>query len=398
MKKLLFLSPTFPFPADKGWHARISNLLGACAADYEVTFVGPAPEDENARRAMEQIAKNIITVTPRADNISTAARLRYSARAFEMLDAPRARALRDYQESLAGLDLKSFDLIWAERRDLFLLMQGRASNVVLDLDDIEHRKLLKELQLRTGLVSKLKGLPRLAGVFAWEILMPRFARAVLVCADEDKAYLEKFGLRNVVTVPNGTSLQAADRSALPSETRNAVFLGNMVYPPNADAVAYFARDVIPLIRQRYPDFHLNVIGNPPADVSSYADGVKFLGFADDLVGELSKYRVMVAPVRYGGGTKLKVIDGMASGAALVTTSVGAQGLSIEHGKHALIADNAPDFAASVLSLLDDITMAQSLSTNAADFAAERYSWDTIRADTARWLSSVVSDKDIKKAA
>lgn len=398
MKKLLFLSPTFPFPADKGWHARISNLLGACAADYEVTFVGPPPENDIARRAMEQIAQDIITVTPRAENISTATRLRYSLRAFEILDAPRAHALRDYQESIAGLDLESFDLIWAERRDLFLLMQGRPKNVVLDLDDIEHRKLLKELQLRNGIVSKLKGLPRLAGVFAWEILMPRFARAVLVCADEDKAYLEKFGLRNVVTVPNGTSLHAADRSALPAEARNAVFLGNMAYPPNADAVAFFARDVIPLIRQRYPDFHLNVVGNPPTDISAYADGVKFLGFADDLVGELSKYRVMVAPVRYGGGTKLKVIDGMASGAALVTTSVGAQGLSIEHGKHALIADNAADFAASVISLLDDTAMARSLSEQAAGFAAERYSWDTIRADTARWLSSVVSGQDVKKAA
>lgn len=398
MKKLLFLSPTFPFPADKGWHARISNLLGACANDYAVTFVGPVPESEQARHAMEQIAEKIITVTPRNDHVSTKDRLRYSLRALEMLDAPRAAALRDYEEALASLDLSAYDVIWAERRDLFLLMQHRAKNVILDLDDVEHRKLLKEVQLRKGLVSKLKGLPRLAGVFAWEILMPRFARAVLVCADEDKAYLERFGMRNIVTVPNGTSLHAADRSALPPTARNAVFLGNMMYPPNADAVAYFAREVIPLIRQRHPDFNLHVIGNPPADISSYADGVQFLGFVDDLVSELSKYRIMVAPVRYGGGTKLKVIDGMASGAALVTTSVGAQGLSIQHGKHALIADNAPDFADSVVRLLDDTAMAQSLSEQAADFAAQRYSWENIRENTARWLSSVVPDQSVKKAA
>ena len=75
-----------------------------------------------------------------------------------------------------------------------------------------------------------------------------------------------------------------------------------------------------------------------------------------------------------------------------------RGQTSQRGRPPVVSDNAPDFAASVLSLLDDITMAQSLSTNAADFAAERYSWDTIRADTARWLSSVVSGKNVKKAA
>src|SRR5207253_1011198 len=124
-----------------------------------------------------------------------------------------------------------------------------------------------------------------------------------------------------------------------------VFLGNVAFPPNADAIDFFAEQILPALRARAGEVRFDVIGcNATEEMKErYASRVTFRGFVDDLGAAFADYDLLAAPIRYGGGTKLKVLDAMAYRIPVVTTGVGAEGLCIEHGKHALLAESAPSF-------------------------------------------------------
>jgi glycosyltransferase involved in cell wall biosynthesis len=165
------------------------------------------------------------------------------------------------------------------------------------------------------------------------------------------------------------------------------FLGNMTHEPNVDAVEFFASQILPHLRARDPDAALDVIGPNATDAlrARYASRVRFRGFVEDLGAALAEYDVMLAPLRFGGGTKLKVLDGMAHGIPVVTTAVGAEGLGLRHEEHALLADSADALAQCVLRVGHDGTLAARLTVNACAHVRAHFSWDTIRERLTAWL-------------
>jgi len=141
-----------------------------------------------------------------------------------------------------------------------------------------------------------------------------------------------------------------------SKRRNLMFVAGFAHLPNADAAAWFVRDVFPLVRERYPHIHLDLVGSNPSDVvrALHGDGITVTGFVTDeeLALRYAAVRVVVAPLRYGGGVKGKVIEAMYFGVPCVTTSAGAQGL-VQADEFLAIADDAATFAERVLAYLDD---------------------------------------------
>lgn len=227
-------------------------------------------------------------------------------------------------------------------------------------------------------------------MFLWDVFVARSARAVLVCSNEDKTYLRSFGVSHAEFVPNGTAIEFAGNKYDPRiADRMAVFLGNMEYKANMDAVIYFDREILPLLKKTTPGFILDVIGPKPADTSQVSSSIRFLGFVDDIASELRNYKTMIVPLRYGGGTKLKVIDAMAAGVPIVTTSVGAEGLNIEQGRHALITDTPDTFASAIETVSRDPELAAKLSQNAYELAEKHYSWKNIRSNAAAWLNQLM---------
>jgi GT2 family glycosyltransferase/glycosyltransferase involved in cell wall biosynthesis len=153
------------------------------------------------------------------------------------------------------------------------------------------------------------------------------------------------------------------------------FVGSFRHRPNEDAVHFFAREVLPLVRESLPGCELFVAGdNPPPAFRDYeASGVRVLGYVPEIAPLFARSRVFVAPIRFGAGMKGKIGDALSHGLPVVTTSVGAEGIGLRDGEEALIADTAADFAAAVVRLYREEALWQRLSSNARAHVERHFS-------------------------
>lgn len=184
-------------------------------------------------------------------------------------------------------------------------------------------------------------------------------------------------------VPTGvdTSYFSID-SSQPSRPR-LVFTGSMDWLPNEDAMTFFCRDVLPLVRARVPDVQLAIVGREPTrGVRNLAaqNGVVVTGRVDDVRPFIRDAAVYVVPLRIGGGTRLKIFEAMAMGKAVVSTAIGAEGLPVADDRHLLIADGPQAFANAVVRLLEDTTCRSRLGRAARDLVASRFDWAVVASE------------------
>lgn len=145
--------------------------------------------------------------------------------------------------------------------------------------------------------------------------------------------------------------------------KELVFVGGCHWPPNLDAVRWFVREVFPAVRARHPDAHLTVVGERPPAWLRRAPQVTATGFVPDERPLVAAARVVVAPIRFGSGVRIKILNALAMGKAVVSTRLGAEGIPVEHGHSALLADGAGPFADAVSSLLADDAAVARLGRN-----------------------------------
>lgn len=181
-------------------------------------------------------------------------------------------------------------------------------------------------------------------------------------------------------VSNGVDLsynQAASKNPTPN---TIIFNGALTYAANYDAMDYFLRDIFPLVRADIPEVHLKITGSTKGVRTDRlpSDGcVTFTGYLEDIHSVVSSSCVCVVPLRMGGGTRLKILEAMALGTPVVSTSKGAEGLDVEAGKHLLIADTPSEFAVQTVRLLREPQLRQSLAMQAAHLIKEKYDWAKI---------------------
>ena len=387
-KRLLFVTDVFPFPFDRGQHVRVYNVLAACAGAFDVTFVGPAPpEGVSAGDAVEQHCHRTVYLGSLPDGWRENA----SLAAGTVLTAPGIpwpRTIRRYQPFVAALrsvQPASFDVIWAERPHIAQLCAPLFGRTVLDLDDLEHVKLKQHLALPHAPLDRVVGFYRYLRYHHIEVSWARRFLASVVCSEEDRLHLERNGCCNGFVVPNAPASIDSDgthvrRRREAGDPLRIVFLGNVTHAPNVDAIEFFASQILPRLRARDPGVTFDVIGpNAGPEIRTrYESRVRFRGFVPDLGSALAEYDVLLAPLRYGGGTKLKILDAMAHRIPVVTTAVGAEGLQLRHDHHVLLAESADALAECVHRIERDADLATHLTENAYAHVRANFSWDTIR--------------------
>ena len=160
-----------------------------------------------------------------------------------------------------------------------------------------------------------------------------------------------------------------------AEREGLLFVGNFSHRPNADGVRFFVEEVLPLVRESLPEVELLLVGDhaPPEFADYETRGVRLLGYVPDVDPLFAHARVFIAPVRFGAGVKGKIGEALAYAIPLVTTTVGAEGMSLRDGEEALIADTAADFAASVVRLYRDEELWRRLASNAHAHVEQHFS-------------------------
>jgi len=388
--RTLFVSDTVPHPPNTGRYQRVYHLLRAVSALSHVTFVCPTPggaitPELEALQPLYATAMPFPRESLAYHRDATLPRPRRLLKALGGYLDPRAPFLIACTRSTDGASLidrlcrlEHFDLVWVERLISLSMLPDRLDiRVVVDLDDVEHHRLAHRLRscrldwrLPPDMLEFLK-LRRL------ERNLLRLPYEFAVCSAIDRAIIG--GGPRVHVIPNGVDIPPTPSAAGPREPV-FLFVGTMSLPPNADAARFFARRILPRIRRRIPGARFLVVGHePPDSVRSLHDGtaVVVTGSVPEVEPYLRQCAVVVTPIRFGGGTRLKILEAMAHGRPVVSTSVGAEGLDLEAGRHLLIADDPTGFANACVVLVQDPAMQGALTSAAYELVVTRYDWREI---------------------
>ena len=210
--------------------------------------------------------------------------------------------------------------------------------------------------------------------------MNKFDGCVVV-SEIDKELLIKMKVKSsLFVVPNGTNIKFFKPSNGKVVANSVLWIGHMDVHTNKDAVLYFWKDIYPILQKKYPEVKVTFVGTAPPKaiaVAARTDGnVRVTGFVDDIRPYIDEAAVMVVPIRIGSGTRLKILDAMAMGKAIVSTSVGCEGLNVNDGKDILIADDPEGFSDKTIELLKNEDKRVNLEKNALELA-KTYDWDLI---------------------
>jgi sugar transferase (PEP-CTERM/EpsH1 system associated) len=223
--------------------------------------------------------------------------------------------------------------------------------------------------------------------FEWQKMRRYEARActraglTVAVSEVDRAMLAEHAPRaRVRAIPTGVDTAYFSPNGSPERPGTLVFTAGMDWFPNEDGIVHFVEAVLPRIRSRVPDVSLAVVGrNPGPRVRRLAAlaGVRVTGTVDDVRPYVAEASVYVVPLRVGGGTRLKIFEALAMGKAVVSTTVGAEGLPLIPGTHFLPADDPAEFADAVVALLGDPVRRRALGDAGRRLVEERYSWSRV---------------------
>ncbi|WP_190194329.1 glycosyltransferase family 4 protein [Streptomyces minutiscleroticus] len=278
---------------------------------------------------------------------------------------------------------ESYDVIWYDRERLWHIASGLVEGkAVVDVDDLEDVILERWLRLGRSPEGSLLDAPELEAQQS-EIDRLRAGHAEVAAAADMLVFTSeldsaKFAFPNSTVVPNTYLREEGTRQGRQGlaldEGGTILFQGWHEWPPNVDAATWFVEDILPRIRERCPQARLLLVGKPSQTVRELgsAPGVDVVGEVPRMRPYLDRADVMIAPLRVGGGTRIKILEGFASGVPVVSTSIGCEGLGTEDGVHLRIADDAEAFAHSVAQLLVDRDLRRALATRAGVLYEKQY--------------------------
>ena len=247
--------------------------------------------------------------------------------------------------------------------------------------DIDSHKFKGIFSLERNILRKILLLADVILLKKWQQGLGKKVDMSIVMSESDANILNKDKtVSNIAVIPNGVDIEVFPFSETNSQKTTISYFGNMEYFPNQDAVLYFYKQILPMIKQIIPDVKFLIVGrNPSLTVQSLAkDGnVIITGTVDSVIPHYINSSICIVPLRAGGGTRLKILEAMAVGRPVVSTTIGCEGLNVTDGENILIADTPVQFAEKVIQLLKDNKLYQKIAVNGRQLVEDQYSWDRI---------------------
>jgi glycosyltransferase involved in cell wall biosynthesis len=387
---ILYVSHMPASPPRFGAQARVHGLMTQLARSHDLTAVMLIDGEFNAeesRRAMRAYCREVVLVpNPYGPEGLAKRRLQLrslaSTRSFERLRVmvPALQQVLDRVLRARRFDVVNLEFSFLGHCDLRQAPPGETlPPLVVDSHNIDYDLARQYARAGGTLVRRCYAGVNWRKLRREELATYRDADGVYLCsaADERRLLNEVPGARTAV-IPNAADVEYYQPRPMdpPPDGRTVVFFGTLSYVPNIDGVIHFARDIWPRIVEADPKARFKIIGGrpPPSLLELAGPRVELTGFVSDLRPHLAAASAVVVPLRLGGGTRLKIVEAMAMGKAIVSTTLGAEGIDAVPGRDLLVEDQPAAFADAVNRLLAEPGLAARIGQSARRLAVERYAW------------------------
>ena len=396
--RILWLKSDLLLPLDKGGKLRTWHLMRHLAKRHEITYVAFATPDVRQEHidGMAEVA-HAVEVIPRSDPAKGTFRF-YADVARHLVD-PLPYAVGKYRSRAfanrvhALLAEREFQLIVCDFLVPAVNLRRRLPcPAVIFTHNVEAEIWRRYAETTRNPLSRLLYRSQHRRMLRFEgRTLARFEGVLAVSeADRDTfgQLYPRVARERIHVVPTGVDTEFFTAAPSAAASRSLVFTGSMDWLPNEDAMQFFCRDVLPLIRAAEPATTVSIVGRAPTPAVgrlAAEAGVTVTGRVDDVRPYIANAAVYIVPIRIGGGTRLKIFEAMAMGKAVVSTAIGAEGLPVRDGEHLVLAEEPHAFAAAVVRLMRDVDARRALEHAAHRLVAEHYDWSAVAGEMERAL-------------
>lgn len=379
---ILMLTPYLPYPPNSGGRSRTYNLVKHLREYYTITLVCFGRPEEQAfdLAPMRELCDLIVVDRAPSPGKLKAALLSFTSvqpvtmRLYHTAEMERILAELLDRERIDMIHVESFYMLPNLPRDLpmpVLLSEPAIEYIAWG----RHAKVAKPWHTQVGVALEA------IKMRFWEPRAWADATVVGVMSPIDQAEVKRVtpGVKTILT-PNGVDVEFFHiDETIQRDNHTAVYMGDYKYFPNTDAVLYFVKEILPLVRRKRPDFELLLLGKdaPPELVMLSDDpdsGLRVAGLVPDTRPYLQGSAMFVCPLRSGSGTRFKLMESLACGCPVVSTTIGAEGLNAVDGKHMLLRDDPQRFAEAILALLDDPAHGAAIGQAGRQWVVTRHAW------------------------
>jgi len=384
--RILWVKADKLLPVHSGGNIRSYNIARGLDAQHAVTFLSyyDGGRDEGYEEELKRHFPDSVCLFKETSTKSGHARvLDYLVRFFSGAPYAVSRfASPRVRERLKGwFEERCFDVVVCDFLDAAVNFPKKITiPTVLFQHNVESEIWRRHALVQSHPAKKLLYQIEFAKMLGYERKMVRQFQHVIAVSEHDRELMSRWVEPSHITiVPTGVDLRQFEAKFPGTEKENLViFVGAMDWEPNIDAVQYFCQEIWPSVQANIPGARFRIVGrNPDLRVQKLAgETVEVTGSVPSVVDHLHAAALVVVPLRIGGGTRLKIYEAMAAGKAVVSTSVGAEGLDVHHGRDIVLADDATTFSESVVRLLRDEPLRRRYEKSAAALAVQ-YDWATI---------------------
>ena len=385
---LLILTYDLPYPPDRGARIRDYHFLKYLSHSHNIILltIQDSPVRETDLIELREYCSRIeVVVIPRRSVLD-------HLRDFlnNLLNNRPLAAHNYYHQSVAErlqeiMGTNPIDILQIEHSFLAPyiadLPENRSFKTVLDFHNIGFQQYQRMISISKNLPERFVAKFKSILMSSWESRYARLFDHCLAASNQEADLLRGKDPRiQPAVIPNGVDTTICQPLTDHNPQDTLLLIGTIGYPPNEDSVIYFCQEILPLIEERVPDINLLVVGHAPSKrvlaFSSRAN-ITITGSVPEVLPYYERSSILVAPLRAGGGTRLKILEAMAYGVPVVSTAIGCEGLDVQDGQELFIADAPADFANAVVQLLRDQALSQHLRQNALALVKHKYDWMVI---------------------
>jgi len=377
--RILFLSNWFPYPPSNGSRLRIYSLLRGLARHHEITLLSfsEKPEIDNQSPEIHSICQAVYIVPIKSFNSN-------SIRAIFGFFSPTPRFISEtFSVEMAHqineiLSSDQYNLVIASQLST-AIYRPYFQNYPAIFEEVEVGLFYGNFnQARSSKEKVRNGLTWVKYRNYLANLLKDFQLCTVV-SEQEKQLISRVApdFDTVEVIPNFIYPGNYNDNDTNPQSDHLIFTGPFRYPANHDAMVWFLDEIYPLIQSQVPEVHLTITGDHDNLPLPAASKVTLTGFVEDINPLIKSAKVNLVPIREGGGTRIKILEAMALGVPVVSTSKGAEGLEVFHGEHLLIADSAQGFAENVVRLLKDSELRNELIVRARNLVKTKYDMEAV---------------------